>query len=148
MKLNPSKCAFGVSSVKLLGFMISQRGIEANLDKIHAILEMELPKEVQSFIGEVVVLNRFISKTTDKCLPFFKVLKKAFEWTNECQETFQDLKVYLTTALLLSPSVLGEELYLYFAVSLHAVSSVLIKEKEKVQKPMYYTSWALRGVKG
>ena len=148
MKLNPSKCAFGVSSVKLLGFMISQRGIEANLDKIQAILEMELPKEVQSFTGQVVVLNRFISKTTDKCLPFFKVLKKAFEWTNECQETFQDLKVYLTTALLLSPSVLGEELYLYLAVSLHAVSSVLIKEEEKVQKPMYYTSWALRGVNG
>ena len=133
MKLNPSKCAFGVSSGKFLGFMISQRGIEANLDKIQAILEMELPKEVQSFIGEVVVLNRFISKTIDKCLPFFKVLKKAFEWTNECQETFQDLKVYLTTALLLSPSVLGEELYLYLAVSLHAVSSVLIKEEEKVQ---------------
>ena len=78
MKLNPSKCAFGVSSVKFLGFMISQRGIEANLDKIQAILEMELPKEVQSFTGQVVVLNRFISKTTDKCLPFFKVLKKAF----------------------------------------------------------------------
>ena len=148
MKLNPSKCAFGVSSGKFLGFMISQRGIEANLDKIQAILEMELPKEVQSFTRQVVVLNRFISKTIDKCLPFFKVLKKAFEWTNECQETFQDLKVYLTTALLLSPSVLGEELYLYLAVSLHAVSSVLIKEEEKVQKPMYYTSWALRGVKG
>ena len=148
IKLNPSKCAFRVSSVKFLGFMISQRGIEANLDKIQAILEMELPKEVQSFTGQVVVLNKFISKTTDKCLPFFKVLKKAFEWTNECQETFQDLKVYLTTALLLSPSVLGEELYLYLPVSLHAVSSVLIKEEEKVQKPMYYTSWALRGVKG
>ena len=148
MKLNPSKCAFGVSSGKFLGFMISQRGIEANLDKIQAILEMELPKEVQSFTRQVVVLNRFISKTIDKCLPFFKVLKKAFEWTNECQETFQDLKVYLTTALLLSPSVLGEELYLYLPVSLHAVSSVLIKEEEKVQKPMYYTSWALRGVKG
>ena len=148
MKLNPSKCAFGVSSGKFLGFMISQRGIEANLDKIQAILEMELPKEVQSFTRQVVVLNRFISKTIDKCLPFFKVLKKAFEWMNECQETFQDLKVYLTTALLLSPSVLGEELYLYLPVSLHAVSSVLIKEEEKVQKPMYYTSWALRGVKG
>ena len=148
MKLNPSKCAFEVSSGKFLGFMISQRGIEANLDKIQAILEMELPKEVQSFTRQVVVLNRFISKTIDKCLPFFKVLKKAFEWTNECQETFQDLKVYLTTALLLSPSVLGEELYLYLPVSLHAVSSVLIKEEEKVQKPMYYTSWALRGVKG
>ena len=109
---------------------------------------MELPKEVQSFTGQVVVLNRFISKTTDKCLPFFKVLKKAFEWTNECQETFQDLKVYLTTALLLSPSVLGEELYLYLAVSPHAVSSTLIKEKGKVQKPVYYTSRALRGAEG
>ena len=105
---------------------------------------MELPKEVQSFTGQVVVLNRFISKTTDKCLPFFKVLKKAFEWTNECQETFQDLKVYLTTALLLSPSVLGEELYLYLAMSLHAVSSALIREEEKVQKLVYYISQALR----
>ena len=57
-------------------------------------------KEVQSLTGRVVALNRFISKATDKCLPFFKVLKKAFEWTNECQKAFQDLKAYLTVAHL------------------------------------------------
>ena len=67
---------------------------------------------------------------------------------NECQKTFQDLKVHLTTATLLSPSVPGEELYLYLAVSPHAVSLALIREEEKVQKPMYYTNWALRGAKG
>jgi len=92
--------------------------------------------------------NRFISKDTDKCLPFFKVFKKAFEWMNECQETFQDLKTYLTTTPLLSPSVPGEELFLYLAVSSHAVSSTLIKEEGKVQKPVYYTSRALRRAKG
>ena len=87
MKLNPSKCAFGVSSGKFLGFMVSHRGIEANPDKIQAILDMKPPqniKEIKSLIGRVAALNRFVSKVTDKCLPFFKVLKKAFEWTNEC----------------------------------------------------------------
>nr|XP_023913408.1 uncharacterized protein LOC112024989 [Quercus suber] len=105
-------------------------------------------KEVQSLTGRVAALNRFVSKATDKCLPFFKILKKAFEWTDDCQRAFQDLKQYLTTASLLSPSVLGEELYLYLAVSPHAVSSALIREEEKVQKPVYYTSRALRGAEG
>ena len=108
MKLNPSKCAFGVSSGKFLGFMVSQRGIEANPDKIQAILDMEPLKnikEVQSLTGRVAALNRFVSKATEKCLPFFKVLKKAFEWTDECRKAFQDLKDYLTTTPLLSPSV-------------------------------------------
>ena len=127
------------------------RGIEANPDKIQAILDMESPKnikEVQSLTGRVTALNRFVSKATDKCLPFFKILRKVFEWTDECQKAFQDLKVYLTTALLLSPSILGEELYLYLAVSPHAVSSALIRKEGKVQKPVYYTSRALRGVEG
>ena len=94
MKLNPSKCAFRVSLGKFLGFMDSQRGIEANPDKIQTILNMEPLKnirEVQSLTGRVAVLNRFVSKAIDKCLPFFKVLRKAFEWTDECQKAFQDL---------------------------------------------------------
>ena len=89
MKLNSSKCAFGVSSSKFLGFMVSHRGIEANPDKIQAILNMEPPrniKEVQSLTAQVAAFNRFVSKGTNKCLPFFKVLKKAFEWTDECQK--------------------------------------------------------------
>ena len=87
MKLNPSKYAFGVSLRKFLGFMVSHRGIEANPDKIQAILDMKPPqnvKEVQSLTGRVAALNRFVSKTTDKCLPFFRVLKKAFEWMDDC----------------------------------------------------------------
>ena len=151
MKLNPNKCAFGVSSGKFLGFMVSQRGIEANPDKIQAILDMEPPKnikEVQSLTGRVAALNRFVFKATDKRLPFFKILRKAFEWTDECQKAFQDLKVYLTTTSLLSPSILGEDLYLYLAISPHAISSTLVREEGKVQKPVYYTSQALKGVEG
>ena len=135
MKLNPSNCAFGVSSGKFLGFMVSQRGIEVNPDKIQAILDMEPPKnikEVQSLTGRIAALNMFVSKATDKCLPFFKILRKAFEWTDQCQKAFQDFKVYLTTASLLCPSIPGEELYLYLAVSPHAVSSALIREEGKV----------------
>ena len=135
MKLNPSKCAFRVSSGKFLGFMVSHRGIEANPDKIQAILNMEPPrniKEVQSLTGRVATPNRFVLKATDKCLPFFKVLKKAFEWTDECQKAFQDLKTYLTIAPLLSLSIPGEELYLYLVVSSYTVSSTLIREEEKI----------------
>ena len=78
MKLNPSKCAFRVASGKFLGFMVSQRGIEANQEKVRAILEMALPrtvKEVQKLTGRIAVLSRFASKVTEKCLPFFKTLK-------------------------------------------------------------------------
>ena len=87
MKLNPSKCVFGVTAGKFLGFMVSQRGIEVNLKKVRAILELEPPrtvKVVQSLNGKVAALNRFVSKATDKCLPFFRVLRKSFEWTDEC----------------------------------------------------------------
>ena len=150
MKLNPSKYAFGVSSGKFLGFMVSHRGIEANPDKIQAILDMKPPqntKEIQSLTGRVVALNKFVSKATDKCLPFFKVLKNAFEWTDECQKAFKDLKTYLTIASLLSLSMVGEELYLYLAITPHAVSSALIKEEDKVQRLVYHTSKALRGAK-
>ena len=98
MKLNPKKCAFKVIAGKLLGFMVSQRGIEANPDKIWAIMEMAPPrnmKEVQSLNGKITALNKFVSRATDKCLPFFRTLKKSFEWTTECQQAFEDLKPFL-----------------------------------------------------
>ena len=135
MKLNLSKCAFGVSSGKFLGFTVSRRGIEANPEKVRAILEMSSPKtikEVQSLTGKVAALNRFISKATDKCLPFFKTLKKVFAWTEECETAFQELKRYLSKPPLLSPSKEGEDLFLYLAVSVTAVSVALIREENKV----------------
>ena len=98
MTLNPEKCAFKVTAGKLLRFMVSQRGIEANPDKIWAIMEMAPPrnmKEVQSLNGKIAALNKFVSRATDKCLPFFRTLKKSFEWTTECQQAFEDLKTYL-----------------------------------------------------
>ena len=107
MKLNPAKCAFEVTTGKVLGFMVSQRGIEANLDKIRAIMEMAPSrnvKEVQSLNGKITALNRFISRAMDKCLPFFRTLKKSFKWTTECQQAFENLKTYLSSPLLLSPS--------------------------------------------
>ena len=87
MKLNPGKCTFRVTAGKFLGFMVSQRSIEANLDKIRAIMEMaplRNVKEVQSLNGKIAALNRFVSRATDKCLLFFRTLKKSFEWTAEC----------------------------------------------------------------
>ena len=83
MKLNPSKCAFGVSTGKFLGFIVNNRGIEANPDKIKALLDMPSPssiKEVQLLTGRIAALSRFVSRASDKCQPFFQVLKKAFQW--------------------------------------------------------------------
>ena len=135
MKLNSSKCAFGVTARKLLGFMVSQRGIKANLDKIRAIIEvapLKNVKEVQSLNGKVTALNRFMSRDKNKCLPFFCTLKKFFEWTAECQQAFKDLKAYLSSLPLLSPSKPREELFLYLAISLAIVSVALIREEDKV----------------
>ena len=91
MKLNPSKCTFRVASGKLLGFMVSLRGIESNPEKVQAILEMaslKTVKEVQKITGRIAALNRFVLKVTDKCLPFFKTLKQTFVWTDKCEKAF------------------------------------------------------------
>ena len=133
MKLNPNKCTFEVMAGKFLGFMVSQRGIEVNSEKVRAIMELEPPrtvKEVQSLNEKVAALNRFVSRATDRCLPFFCTLRESFEWTDECQMTFNDLKTYLSSPPLLSPSKPGEELYLYLAVSQAAVSVTLVREED------------------
>ena len=93
MKLNPLKCAFGVRSGKFLGFMVNQRGIEVNPEKIKALLEMsspKKPKEVMSLVGRVAVVSGFVSRVRDHCASFFDVLKefKKFEWTNKCKQVF------------------------------------------------------------
>ena len=106
-------------------------------------MELEPPrtvKEVQSLNGNIAALNRFVSRATDKCLPFFRTLRKSFKWTDECQTTFNDLNAYLSSLLLLSPSMPGGELYLYLAVLQVAVSPALVKEEDGSQKPVYFTS--------
>ena len=136
MKLNPSKCVFGVTVGKFLGFMVSQRGIEVNPEKVRAIMELGPPKtvkEVQSLNGKIAALNRFVSKAMDKCLPFFRTLRKSFKWTDECQKAFEDLKKYLSSPPLLNPSKPGEELYLYITVLQAAVNVALVREEEGSQ---------------
>ena len=102
MKLNPTKCRFAVASGEFLGYLVTFRGIEANPKQINALIEMASPKnkrEVQRLTGRVAALNRFISRSTDKCLPFYDVLRgnKKFEWSEECENTFQQLKRYLAS---------------------------------------------------
>ena len=136
MKLNPNKCVFGVESGKFLGYIVSRRGIEANPEKIKALLDMKSPrrvKEVQSLTGRIAALARFVAKATDKCQPFFKAIKKTdgFEWTDECEKAFQEMKAYFGKPPFLSKPKEGETLYIYLAVSERAVSAVLIREEDR-----------------
>ena len=93
LRLNASKCSFGVWSGKFLGYMVTHRGIEVNLDQIRAINSLQPPwnsKEVQKLTGMMAALNRFISRSTERCRPFFLLLYKwkEFEWFEECVTTF------------------------------------------------------------
>jgi hypothetical protein len=148
MKLNPNKCVFGVESGKFLGYIVSRRGIEANPEKIKALLDIKSPrrvKEVQSLTGRIAALSRFVAKATDKCQPFFKAIKKTdgFEWTDECEKAFQEMKAYFGTPPFLSKPKEGEMLYVYFTVSERAMSAVLICDEDKAQWPIFYVSKAL-----
>ena len=138
MKLNPLKCAFSMAFRKFLGFMVNERGIEANLEKIQSLIDMQSlsrTKEVQSLTKRVAALNRFIFKATDKCLPFFDSLKgnKSLLWDYKCEQAFRALKEYLGKSPPLSKLVDDEPLFLYLAVSKYSVSGALIKEEEKIQ---------------
>ena len=110
IKLNPEKCVFGVRAGNLLGFLISERGIEANPEKIDAIQQMKPPSsvhEVQKLAGQIAALSRFLSKAAERGLPFFKTLRGAgkFNWTPECQAAFDELKQYLQSPpALISPT--------------------------------------------
>ena len=93
----------------------------------------------------IIAFNRFVSKATEKCLPFFKTLKQVFSWTDECEEAFQELKHYLSNPPLLSSSKEGENLYLYLAISTTAISAILIREEDKKQPLVYYVNQAFQG---
>ena len=148
MNLNPAKCAFGLLAGKFLGFIVNHRGIEANPDKIKALLDMPSPsgiKEVQRLTGRIAALSRFVSRASDKCQPFFQVLKKAFQWDTKCEEAFSALKTYLSSPPILVSPTEGELLTLYLAISNFSTSVVLVRDKERIQHPVYYCSCALRG---
>ncbi|KAK4385976.1 hypothetical protein Sango_2721600 [Sesamum angolense] len=130
--------------------MVSQRGIEANPAKIKAILDMGLPtniNKVQRLIERKAALSRFKSKSAEKDLPFFKTIRKTkdFEWTEECQQAFEDLKAYLAKLPLLGKPMPSDTLYLYLSSTPQAISSVLVREEDGGQTPIYYVSKVLNG---
>ena len=105
--LNAEKCTFGVEAGKFLGYLISTRGIKANPDQIEVVNRLKPPsnpKEVQVLTGMLAALNRFISKFADRCRPFYQLLKKwkGFQWEEECDKAFRDLKEYLAKAPMLT----------------------------------------------
>ncbi|XP_020209186.1 uncharacterized protein LOC109794123 [Cajanus cajan] len=148
MRLNPEKCVFGVQGGKFLGFMLSVRGIQANPDKCQMIPDMRNPKsikEVQQLIGRLTSLSRFIPRLLERTKPILKLLKKIkeFQWTEECEETFQALKETLASPPILTKPDTSKELIVYLSVSEEAVSTVLVQEEEGKQQPIYFVSRTL-----
>ena len=131
LKLNTEKCVFSVSRGKILGYIIGPEGIRANPDKTNAIISMVEPstkKEVQQLTGRIAALNRFISKSAECNLPFFKALRGGdkVEWGSEQSKAFQQLKNYLATRLVVTVPDPEAPLLLYIAASDYAVSGVLV----------------------
>ena len=151
LRLNASKCSFGVGSGKFLCYMVTHRGIEVNPDQVKAINNLQPPrnpKEIQRLTGMMAALNRFISRSADRCRPFFLLMNKwkGFEWTEECAQAFQQLKDYLSHPSIMSSPETAEVLFVYIAVALHAVSLELIRVDNGKQRPVYYVSKSLHDV--
>jgi hypothetical protein len=153
-KLNPNKCVFGVPSGKLLGFIISHHGIEANPEKISTITNMKAPtciKDVQKLSGCLAALNKFISKLGERGLPFFRLLKhqEKFVWTTEADQALAQLKDFLSKPPVLTAPRKKEQLLIYLAATTHVVSTANVVEWQEdghaypVQRPVYFVSEVL-----
>jgi len=150
LKLNPEKFIFSVEAGKFLGFLLTERGIEANPDKCAAILAMRNPatvKEVQQLTGRMAALSRFVSASGEKGHPYFQCLQRnnKFAWTKECEVAFVKLKEYLASPPVPCKPRAGIPLRLYFAVTERAVSAVLAEDQDQAQKPIYFVSKVLQG---
>ncbi|KAG8493371.1 hypothetical protein CXB51_010931 [Gossypium anomalum] len=147
LKLNPAKCTFGARSGKLLGFVVSEKGIKIDPDKVKAIQELPLlrtQKEVRGFLGRLNYIARFISQLTEKCDPIFRLLKKHNPgvWDEECQKTFDKVKQYLSNAPVLTPPSPNKPLILYLTVFENSMGCVLGQHDELARKEIaiYYLS--------
>ena len=147
LRLNPNKCTFGVRFGKLLGFIVSQRGIEVDPDKVKAIQEMPAPhteKQVRGFLGRLNYISKFISQMTATCGPIFKLLRKNQEvvWTEDCQRAFDSIKEYLSEPPILIPPIEGRPLIMYLTVLEDSMGCVLGQQDEtgKKEHAIYYLS--------
>nr|KYP55078.1 Retrovirus-related Pol polyprotein from transposon 297 family [Cajanus cajan] len=151
MRLNLEKCVFGVSGGKFLGFMLSNRGIEANPDKCQAILDMKSPgnlKEVQKLADQLTSLSRFLPCLAEIAKPILLFFKKAerVKCATECEISFQKFKERLGTPPILSKPVANLDMIVYLAVSGTSISVVIIQEKQDEQQLVYFISRTLQDV--
>jgi hypothetical protein len=149
LRLNPEKCVFRVRQGKILGYLVSHRGIKANPTKIQAIINMTTPqstRDVQQLTGRLAALNRFISKSTVRSLPFLKTLRgtKDFTWGPEQAAAFESLKQHLSDLATLASPNPSLPLLLYITTSQCAASAALIQEQVREgttrQCLVYYVS--------
>ena len=146
LRLNPKKCTFGVTSGNLLGYMISERGIEEDPDKIRAILDMSPPQteiEIRGFLGRLQYISRFIVRLTDTCEPIFRLLRKKQPkvWDDQCQQVFERIREYFLSPPVLVPPMLGRRLLLYFSVSDVALGCMLAQlDDSGRERAIYYLS--------
>jgi hypothetical protein len=154
VKQNPEKCIFGVPRGMLLGFVVSERGIEANRDKISAIMDMgpiKNLKGVQHVTGGVTALSHFIARLGERSLPLYKLMKKSdhFTWTPEAQEALNSLKNILKSPPIWTAPTIEEPMLLYISAKTQVVSVALVVKREepwrsqKVQRPVYFVSEVL-----
>jgi hypothetical protein len=134
IKLNHEKCVFGVPRGMLLGFIVSERGIEANPEKISTITKMgpiQDLKGMQRVTGYLAALSRFISRLGEKALHLYRLLKKSehFSWTLEAEEALTKLKAILSNPSILIPLATGEPLLLYVAAMTQVVSAAVVVER-------------------
>ena len=130
LRLNPAKCTFGVKSGKLLGFIVSQKGIEVDPKKVKAILEMPEPRtewQVRGFLGCLNYIARFISQLTTICEPLFKLLRKnqSVRWNEDYQEAIGRIKRCFMNPLVLTPPVPGRPLILYMMILDESMGCIL-----------------------
>nr|XP_029145858.1 uncharacterized protein LOC114924745 [Arachis hypogaea] len=143
MRLNPTKYAFGMEAGKFLGFMITQRGVEANPEKCRP----KNLKDIQKLTGQLTALSRFLGASAQRAIPFFKLMKKGtpFKWETECEEAFQHFKRVLAEPPILAKPQTRETLYLYLSITEEAIAAALVRENEKKeQKPIYFISKVLQ----
>ncbi|NAV32995.1 reverse transcriptase-like protein [Klebsiella pneumoniae] len=146
LKMNPLKCAFGVSSGKFLGFVVRHHGIEIDPLKIKAILEMPPPKsltQLRSFQGRLAYLRRFISNLSGRCQPFAILNKKdsKYVWDDKCQTAFEEIKRYLANPPVLAAPIPGRPLILYTTALEESVGALLAQiNEEGKENSLYYLS--------
>ncbi|GJV43382.1 reverse transcriptase domain-containing protein [Tanacetum coccineum] len=153
MKLNLKKCSFGVMEGKFLGYMVTSEGIRANPAKMKDIAEMQSPRtwgEMQTLAGKLAALNRFLSRSAKKSLPFFETLKNITKvnkddycWTEEAEKAFQELKKTVLDLPALTTPHPKETLFVYLAASQDAASVVLLVIRQGKQRPVHYVSRTL-----